>query len=180
MAVAGEVGDRGREASTAVNLALVAHRSGDPRAGFEYATEAVQLFRDLGEEGGTATALLNRGWCALDLGDVAAAEVSFREGLLIAGGLGAAPRIANGASGLGVALVLGGQQEWGAQVLGAAGALYETLERGPYDAVEEELQERAVAAAKAALGEEAFAAAWARGEAMTPEEIVQLYGIPTE
>jgi class 3 adenylate cyclase len=32
--------------------------------------------------------------------------------------------------------------------------------------------ERAVAEAKAALGEEAFAAAWARGDATTPEEIV--------
>jgi hypothetical protein len=34
------------------------------------------------------------------------------------------------------------------------------------------MRDRAVADAKAALGEEAFAAAWARGEAMTPEEIV--------
>jgi hypothetical protein len=31
----------------------------------------------------------------------------------------------------------------------------------------------AVADAKAALGEDAFAAAWARGQAMTPEEIVE-------
>ena len=48
------------------------------------------------------------------------------------------------------------------------------------DANEEKLQQRAVAAAKAALGEDAFAAAWAGGEAMTPEEIVQLDGIPIE
>ena len=38
--------------------------------------------------------------------------------------------------------------------------------------VEELLCEQAVAEAKAALGEDAFGAAWARGEAMTPEEIV--------
>jgi predicted ATPase/class 3 adenylate cyclase len=180
MAVAGEIGDRSREASTAVNLAAIACRSGDPRAGFEYATEAAQLFRNLGEESGTASALLNRGWCALDIENVAAAEVSFREALVIAGRLGAVPRIAMGASGLGVTLVLGGQEKCGAQLLGAAGALYETLESGPADAVEEKLQGRAVVAAKAALGEEAFAAAWARGQAMTPEEIVQLNGIPIE
>ena len=169
MAVAGEIGDRSRQASTAVNLAAIACKSGDPRAGFEYATEAAQLFRNLGQESGTASALLNGGWCALDLGNGAAAEVSFREALVIAGRLGAVPRIAIGASGLGVTLVLGGQEERGAQLLGAAGALYETLESGPADAVEEKLQERAVAAAKAALGEEAFAAAWARGQAIDTE-----------
>ena len=174
MAVAGEIGDREREASTAVNLAAIACKSGDPRAGFEYATEAAQLFCNLGAEGGTASALLNRGWSALDLGNGSAAEVSFRESLVIARRLGAVPRIASGASGLGVTLVLGGQEKCGAQLLGAAGALYKTLESGPADAVEEELQERAVAAAKTALGEEAFAEAWAGGEAMTPDDIVQL------
>ena len=131
MAVAGEIGDRSRQASTAVNLAAIAGKSGDPRAGFEYATEAAQLFRSLGEESGTATALLNGGWCALDLGNFAAAEVSFREALVIAGRLGAIPRIAKGASGLGATLALGGQEKCGAQLLGAAGALYEKLESGP-------------------------------------------------
>ena len=37
---------------------------------------------------------------------------------------------------------------------------------------EEQSHQRAVADAKAALGDDAFAAAWARGEAMTPDEIV--------
>jgi len=37
---------------------------------------------------------------------------------------------------------------------------------------EEQVHERAVADARAALGEAGFAEAWARGEAMTAEEIV--------
>ena len=172
MAEAGEIGDRGREASTAVNLAVLAHRSGDAHAGLEYATKAAQVFRELGAESGLATALLNRGWSALGLGNVAIAEVSFREALVTAGRLGAVPRVAVGAGGLGVTLVLGGQGESGAQLLGAAGSLFEELESGPSDAVEEELYERAVAEATAALGADAYGAAWARGQAMTPEEIV--------
>ena len=64
------------------------------------------------------------------------------------------------------------EEERGAQLFGAAAALREELDVGMYDERQGLLCERAVAAAKAALGEDAFAAAWARGEAMTPEEIV--------
>ena len=40
------------------------------------------------------------------------------------------------------------------------------------DPFQEQAYDRAASAAKAALGEERFAAAWARGEAMTPDEIM--------
>jgi hypothetical protein len=75
-----------------------------------------------------------------------------------------------------VALVAKHEEGRGAQLLGAAAALRKELEIGLEDAFEEQLHERAVGDAKAALGEEAFAAAWARGEAMTPGEIVEFCG----
>ena len=40
----------------------------------------------------------------------------------------------------------------------------------------EDRADRAVAEAKAALGEEAFAAAWARGQAMTVDDLVAFAG----
>jgi hypothetical protein len=46
----------------------------------------------------------------------------------------------------------------------AAAALREELEMGMSDAFEEQIHERALADARAALGEEAFTAAWARVE----------------
>lgn len=68
-----------------------------------------------------------------------------------------------------------GENERGAQLLGAAESLREELgKEGRFDdELEEELHTRAIADARAALGEEAFAAAWARGRAMSPEEIIE-------
>jgi hypothetical protein len=61
----------------------------------------------------------------------------------------------------------------------ADGATAQAIEAAPKTSSEafeyeqqEQTCERAVVEAKAALGEEAFAAARARGEPMTPEEIV--------
>ncbi len=170
--LAAELGDRGREAGVTVNLGVVAHRAGDFRASLGLLLEAVGLFRELGEETGVATALVNCGWSALGLRDAAGAEDFFREALAVAGRLGAIPRIADGALGLGAALVARREEERGAQLLGAAEALRSELEVGLSDEQESQTHEAAVADAKAALGEDAFAAAWARGEAMTPEEIL--------
>ncbi len=75
-------------------------------------------------------------------------------------------------SGLAAALVGLHEEERGAQLFGAAASLREDLVVGLDDEREELLCEQAVEEAKAALGEDAFAAAWSRGEGMTPEEIV--------
>lgn len=62
----------------------------------------------------------------------------------------------------------------GAQLLGAASSLREELGLGPGPSFEEQIQVRAAADARAALGEEEFASARARGQTMTPEKIVEL------
>jgi len=86
--------------------------------------------------------------------------------------MSAVPLIASGALGLGVVLVAGREEDRGTQLLAAAAALRDEFE-GAFDMDSDRRKhEKAVAAAKAALGEEAFAAAWARGEAMTAGEIV--------
>ncbi len=170
--VAAASGDRSREAAMAVNLGVVATLSGDYRAGLEYSMEAAELFADLHEEGGIATALLNCGWNALGLDDPALAEDSFRRALLVAGRLGALPRIATGAAGLAAALVAKQEELRGAELLGAAGSLRDELQIGLNDEFEEQIEKRAVAAAQAALGEEAFAAACSRGRAMGRDEIL--------
>jgi tetratricopeptide (TPR) repeat protein len=161
-------------AFTTVNLGLVAQRTGDLQAGIEYGAEAVDLFRELGDEGGVARALVNRGWNFLDLSDPERAEEVFLEALVILARAGAArtPRALGAAFGLAAALVARHEEERGAQLLGAAASLREELGIDLEDEDDEARRDQAVADAKEALGEEAFATAWARGQAMTPEEIV--------
>jgi hypothetical protein len=175
-----EIGDRGSEGAATVNLGLWATRSGDFHGGLESSAAAAELFRELGEDSGVAVALVNCGWNGLGLGDAPRAAASFHEGLSVAGRMGATLLIANGAAGLAAARVAQHEDEWGAQLLGAVAALHHELGIGFYDEYEEQVHERAIAAAKAALGGEAFAAAWARGEAMTREEIVAFCTAPTD
>jgi hypothetical protein len=73
----------------------------------------------------------------------------------------------------------GGQLERAARLFGAAAALRATLgdaaTRGwnfQLAPASRDAYERQVAVARAALGEEAFAAAWAEGEALLPEQAI--------
>ena len=64
-----------------------------------------------------------------------------------------------------------GEQEWAACLWGAAEALRETV-GNPIPPLYLLEYQQAVAAAREQLGEEAFASAWARGRAMTPEQVL--------
>ncbi len=64
-----------------------------------------------------------------------------------------------------------GEQEWTARLWGTAEALRETV-GNPIPPLYLLEYQQAVAAAREQLGQEAFASAWARGRAMTPEQIL--------
>jgi predicted ATPase len=167
-----EIGEREMVAFVTVNLGLVALRAGEFHAGLDYSEKAADLFRELGKDSGVVVALENCGWSSLGLSDPARAEAFFRDALELAARLGWLGAIAVNAVGLGGALIARREEERGAQLLGAAASIREELVVGLEDEQEEQSHQRAVADAKAALGDDAFAAAWARGEAMTPDEIV--------
>jgi predicted ATPase len=169
---ASEIGDLGMVAITTVNLAQVAGRSRDFRLALEYARAAADLFRGLDDEYGTAVALENCGWSCLDLSDFEPAADFFHQTLAVWGRLGATSKVVASAQGLAAALVGRHEPERGTQLLGAAARLGEELDVGFSDEQEQETHESALADAKAALGGKAFAAAWARGEAMTLEDVV--------
>jgi hypothetical protein len=171
---AADIGDGLMVAFATINVGDVASRSGDFRAGLEYSGKAAELFRELGMDEGMATALGNSGWNSLGLLDPARAAQSFCEALAVFGRLGEtrSGRACGAVLGLAAALVATHEEERGTELLGAASGLREELEIGFEDEQQEQTYDRTVAESKAALGEEAFAAAWARGEAMTPEEIV--------
>ena len=174
-AMADEAGDRDMHGTAAVNLATVAMDAGDFRSALQHSTEAERVLREVGDEPGLAAALGNQGWSALGLGDHALADKSFREAL-VAHRLGWLAVIASLLVGMAAVLVAQGEADRAARLLGAAASLRENVEIGLADDLEERTHNRAVADAKTALGDEAFASAWARGYGMTPDEIVQLCG----
>ena len=119
-----------------------------------------------------ASGLGTCGWSSLALSNPEHAESPFLEALTLSCGLGAKRGIAVYAAGLAATLVAGGKAEQAAQLYGAVDWIHEELGILFDDAFQEEVHERAVAAAKSALDDNAFSTAWARGRGMTPEEIV--------
>jgi predicted ATPase len=169
-----EIGSHYLVAFAVVNLGEVAWRARDFRASLDYAAKALPLFRELRDDFGVASALELSGWSSLDLQDPVPARARFREALAVVARMGHKRRVAVLAAGLAASLVALHEEERAAQLLGAAASLLEEIGRGLEHELVEEIHERAVSDAKAALGEEAFAAAWARGEGMTVDEIVAL------
>ena len=167
-----EIGNHEMVAFAVVNLGGAAWRAGDFRGGLDESVEAVELFRELGDDTGAATALENCGWNSLGLSDPVGARAYFREALEIAGRLGWMRGIAINALGLGAATVTEGVTERGVQLLAATASLYAELGIDLRGQEEQRPFDEAVAEAESALGEEGFAAAWARGEGLKPEEIV--------
>jgi predicted ATPase len=169
---ASEIGYRKLLAFATMNLGNVASAAGDFRTGLDHSLAAAAIFRELGSDFEMAQALGNCGWYSLSLGSPARAEEFFHKTMAVFGQLGAIRHVAACLPGVAAALVARHEEERGTQLLGAAASLREELGVGFYDDEEERVHERALADSQAALGEEAFAEAWARGAAMTPEEIV--------
>ena len=129
-----------------------------------YFTEALQQFRELDNTFGAGLALANRSRVARDRGDYVQAAALYAEALTLHWDDGDRGRTARCLNGLGVIAALAQQGERAARLCGAAEALREAIGapipryRGHH--------ERAIGLARAALGEQAFAAAWAAGRAL--------------
>jgi DNA-binding NarL/FixJ family response regulator len=102
-------------------------------------------------------------------GDYAAAHARYEEGLAVATEVQARGFLAYCLVGLGEVAAAEEQDAWAVILWGAAETLYETIGVS-LPPVERTAYERLMAAARARLGEEAFAAARAQGRAMTPEQ----------
>ena len=154
-----------------VNLGEVAWLSGDFHVTLEKSLEAAELFRASGDESGLLTALDSCAWAALALRDPARAKGLLYEVFPLATRLRADRRLFTTTCGLGAALARLGEWDRGAQLFGAAASLREDLPVAFTDERQEGLCEQALTDARAALREEAFAAAWSRGREMAEDEI---------
>jgi DNA-binding CsgD family transcriptional regulator len=127
--------------------------------------EAVALFRARGLGWGLTEAAIGLGNVQLATGDAASAEALYREALGLAHGFGDAARVAGALAGLAGVAVARGRPMRAVRFLAAAEAAYATVGM-PIFPRDRPTHDRAKAAARAALGDAAFDAAWAAGRAL--------------
>jgi predicted ATPase/DNA-binding CsgD family transcriptional regulator len=156
-------------------LGLVALNKDDYPRTTALLEEGLRLFREIGDPYGTAICCGTLGFIALHQGDVDRADAWFEEALISLREL--RDRVGILHCLMGAASVSGLRKEdaaRAARLWGAAEALGEAASVPLLPAIESRYDyEGDVAAAGSQLGENAFAAAWAEGRAMTPEEAVE-------
>jgi tetratricopeptide (TPR) repeat protein len=127
------------------------------------------MFREQGAKQHTAEALCQLGHLASHQGNYRQAAARFQESLALLGEAGDKRDVARCLAGRGGLAVAEGQPECAARLLGAAAALLRNS-GARLQPIDEAAFDRSVTAARTALGEDAFAAAWAEGRAMTLQQ----------
>ena len=160
------VGDRQGIASTLNNLAQFTGQRGDSAAAIAMFNESYALARESGNRLYAAISLENLASLMLRDGEYAAAATRYQEAFRLSRAVDDVQGIASSLSGLAVAALEGGHPATAAQVLGAlsASGASEYVEGDPLEAAEQRL--------RGLLGDEAFASAWALGEARPTEQVV--------
>jgi tetratricopeptide (TPR) repeat protein len=173
LAIFREVGSTDLIAWSLGHLGEVAKDQGDcgtARALFE---ESLAIFRELGNKRAISASMNRLGRVAHDQGDYGAARALLTESLAISWEVGHRGGLVRDLEGLAAVAVAQAQFERAAHLFGALDELRVTVGQ-PRAPVERAEYERSVAAVRTALGEAAFAAAWAAGRAMPLEDAVAL------
>ena len=106
-------------------------------------------------------------------GDLAEAAALYQKSLSLAQELDDQGRITFGLEGLASVTVQQGETAWAVRLWGLASALPAAMALSlSISPIERAAYEQAIAAARARLGEQAFAAAWAEGRTMTLEQVL--------
>jgi len=152
-------------------LSLITFKQGD-------VVTAQSLTKEIRHQLGTTLwlALLAQG--AARQGDYTTARALSVRSLTLASKVGDNRDIVLYLEGLADVVAAQGESTWAARLWGSAEALRETMGT-PIWPIERARYERTVAAARASLGEKAFAAAWAEGRGMTPEQALAAQGSTT-
>jgi predicted ATPase/DNA-binding CsgD family transcriptional regulator len=170
-----EVGFKEGIAAARCLLGQLALSQGDLAIAHAEVEESVMLYKEMGHQHGTAESLSAFGKVLAAEGDYSAAQGFYEESLALSRELGEQWVIATGLVGVGEVVAAQHKLAWAAQLWGAADALRDAL-GVPIPPIERADYERSLSAARVHLGERAFAAAWAQGRAMTPQQALAAQG----
>lgn len=170
-ALLADLGDLDGVAFTRMHLGVAALDQGDNSRAETPLAEALRLFRQRDVPYGVASTLLALGWAAEGRGESTLAAARYAESLSLWPQVGSREGIVDVLAASARLCAAAGQASTAAWLLGAAAAQGEHLGyvAPPLDRAR---TERAAAAARSALGEERYAAAWAVGRALSPDQAV--------
>jgi predicted ATPase/DNA-binding CsgD family transcriptional regulator len=168
-----EIGDRWCLARAQHYLGELARAEGDDDLATRYYDESLGLYRQLDQPSQVASVLYNLGYVAQRRGDVQSGATSLAEALRLIRHTGDSRAIAYTLAGFADMIGLLGYPEPGTRFAAAAATVFEATGAAmwPIDRVD---HERNLAAIKTALGEQAFAAAWEAGRALSIDEAIAM------
>jgi predicted ATPase/DNA-binding SARP family transcriptional activator len=169
--LARQVGDTWTLAASISNQGDLALNQGEYARARELTEESLALQRELGDTRGIAISLNNIAYAALYQGRHRDAVDPLQESLQLAVELGDRDGIAYRLEALAVVAAAADDTERAARLLASADALFEVI-GADLEPAEHDMHERTLSDVRARLGDEAFASAWAAGQAMSLQEAV--------
>jgi tetratricopeptide (TPR) repeat protein len=174
LALARESGDAQGEATAYLGLGWSLHLQGDHARAAMRLAEALDGFRMLGDQNRVVMALLLDAVAARDTGARERAASRFREAVALLAEIGDTVHLVGVVASLATALAAWGWPDSAVRLFGAAEAMSEAVD-APFPTwfpAERTRCEEAIAAARAALGEEVFGDEWKAGRALPMEAAV--------
>lgn len=154
------------------NLAIADRAQGNLELATTRLEEALRRMRDAGFTSGVIMALGDLGDVIRDQGDYVRALELYREALVLGRENPGKRVVIDVIEAVGIVAAVDGQAERGARLLGAVEALRARIGLR-YRVVENQMAlDKAVAASRGVLGEPAFAAAWAAGRDLRPDDAI--------
>jgi predicted ATPase/DNA-binding CsgD family transcriptional regulator len=179
LAYSRDAGDITWTANALHQLGELARSRGDYEVGRVFYEESLTIRRAQGDKRGIAACLGNLGLLSIEQGNHRSAAVFLRESLNMSREVGSKQGVIERLAGLAGVAVAEGQPKRVARLLGAAEVGLGKIGGHWYTHDRLEFESR-VKAARVALGDAAFAAAWAEGRAMTLEQAIEYALAPTE
>jgi predicted ATPase/serine/threonine protein kinase len=175
LAISREVGYKRNIGLSLHLLGLVANLQGDVTTARSLEEESLVLFKEVGERGSIARVSGSLGFILFSQGDYAAARTLMEESLEIFRELDFKWDIAGCLEELAVVVAAQGESVRAVWFLSAAQALREAIGT-PLPSVSQGMHQFTMASTRTQLGEQAFAAAWAKGRTIPLEQALAAQG----